>query len=47
MASNFAQDDIDRSRYVQIFEIHFNSPLPAAKKNIKAGVLMGGTSVSR
>ena len=49
MASNFVQGDLDPSRSVQIFEIYSNSPLPAAKKKkkIKAGVWMGGTSVSR
>ena len=49
MASNFVQDDLGPSRSVQIFGIYSNSPLPAAKKKkkIKAGVWMGGTSVSR
>lgn len=48
MASNFVQDDLGPSRSVQIFGIYSNSPLPAVKKKKKkAGVWMGGTSVSR
>ena len=48
MASNFVQDDLGPSRSVQIFRALFQlSSTRCKKEKKKAGVWMGGTSVSR